>query len=354
VGSRGQAASWAGVTRAVEIEPGQIRVIDVGPLKPGPGEARIAVRACGICGTDQHLLHGMALPPGTTYPVRPGHEVAGTVIEVNESHGEGQLRPGDEVVLHPLDPCGACPSCTTGEEQHCTSARVLGISAPGGMADELIWPTRRLVAATGLPPLQAALLPDAVATAWHALRLAELPAGGTLLVIGAGGVGTHVLELARHALPGVRLGAVARSEGTVARLERLGLDFVHQGLDGLRKAFRAALGEADAVVDFSGSVDGPRQAVRVLRSGGRLVLGSILDEPADVGTVTGLVTRGIHVIGSYASSLDDLRTVTDMARSGGIDLAPSVSEVVELSEAPRAFELLEQRPPGLVRVVVTP
>ena len=68
--------------RFVEVEPGAVRVQQRPPDDLRPGTARVRVLACGVCGTDVHMLHGMALPSGVTYPVRPGHEVCGVVADV--------------------------------------------------------------------------------------------------------------------------------------------------------------------------------------------------------------------------------------------------------------------------------
>ena len=82
-------------------------------------------------------------------------------------------------------------------ENRCRHAAILGIEHPGGLADEVLWPLARLVAVPGLAAERAALLADAVASAQHALEVADIPSGGALTVIGAGGVGTHILQLAR-------------------------------------------------------------------------------------------------------------------------------------------------------------
>src|ERR1700755_1418730 len=82
-----------------------------------PGYARVRVLACGVCATDLHLLHGMVLPPGASYPVRPGHEIAGIVEQVN---GDGaRVSEGDLAVLHPLAPRRAGPPRKRRERQHC-------------------------------------------------------------------------------------------------------------------------------------------------------------------------------------------------------------------------------------------
>ena len=338
--------------RYVEVAPGEVRVVEGPPGVVGDGQARVEVGACGLCASDHRLLQAMVLPKGVTYPVRPGHEVAGVVTEVGP--GTVGIAPGDAVVLHPLAPCGHCKACLSGHEQRCPHGRVLGLHDPGGMAEEVVWPVSRMVAVPGLPAHLAALLPDAVATAHHALGIASLQSHGRLCVIGAGGVGSHVVELAMALHPHLHVAAVVRSEASVRRLQRLGVHAI-SGLDGAGARLREEVGRFDAVIDFSGVARAPAEAVRMLGSGGRLVLGSVVDEPLDLGTtVTAITTRELQVIGCYVSTLADLRAVAGMALRGRLELDAKVSFRVPLDDAPRAFALLDERPPGMVRVVLEP
>src|SRR5690242_551674 len=130
------------VTRYVELVPGALsqREEAQGPLLPG--HARIAVAACGVCGTDLHLLDGMRLPAGASYPVRPGHEVAGTIVELGEGTGT-TFAVGTPVVLHPLVPCGTCVQCASGQSERCAAKLVQGMHLPGGLASDLVWPVSR-------------------------------------------------------------------------------------------------------------------------------------------------------------------------------------------------------------------
>jgi propanol-preferring alcohol dehydrogenase len=308
----------------------------------------VRVLACGVCRTDVHLWDGSVLPPGADYPLVPGHEVCGRVEEVDGDGGG--VAVGDLVVAHLLAPCGACAACRAGTEQRCEQAPVLGIQAPGGLAEQFVWPTGRLVPATGLDPAQAAVLPDAGATAHHALSVAGVPAGGRLCVIGAGGVGTHVLQIARALDPTVRLTAVVRSRASARRLEALDIPVV-EGLSGAVKALRAG-GPVDAVVDFTGSPEAPPAAVRVLRPGGRLVLGSVTSGDLNLGWIAPFASREITVSGVYCSTLGDLRAVVELARSGALDLSGSVTHRLPLQRAPEAFDLMRDRPAGMVRLVV--
>jgi 2-desacetyl-2-hydroxyethyl bacteriochlorophyllide A dehydrogenase len=222
------------------------------------------------------------------------------------------------------------------------------------MAEEVVWPVNRMVAVNGLDPAEACLLPDAVATAHHALELAAVPPGGSLCVIGAGGVGTHVIELARILDPDVRVAAVVRREGTARRVEPL-TEHVVTGLEDAARAVRKETGAIDAVIDFSGAAGATAQAVRMLKRGGTLVLGSVIDEPLGVGTtVTGVVARELVIRGVYSSGMRNLRAVAEMSTNGKLSLSDSVSHRFPLEAAPEAFRLAGERPVDIVRVVLEP
>jgi propanol-preferring alcohol dehydrogenase len=294
----------------------------------------------------------MELPRHGSYPVRPGHEVAGTVIEGSG----GRVCVGDQVVLHPLLPCGECDACRSDHENRCRTATALGLDHPGGLADEVSWPLHRMVPAPRIALERAAVLADAVASAYHALMLAQFPVSGALTVLGPGGVGTQVLALARALDPDVRLTAVARSEATRARLEGLGLDaLVILGAAGCGRRVLSEAGPQDAVIDFGGGGEAIAEALPMLARGGRLVIGSMGDEPVMLNaSVTQFATRELHVLGSYASTIADLGAVVHLAASGRLDLSAAVSHRVALERAEEALRILKARPPGLSRVVVVP
>ena len=93
--------------------------------------------------------------------------------------------------------------------------------------------------------------------------------------------------------------------------------------------------------------------MRVLRRGGAYVLGSVFDGPLALGSAQRLQARELVVAGVISSTLDDLRAVAEMALSGSLDLAPSITHEYPLDEVALAFGALRDRPPGMVRVVVT-
>jgi len=345
--------------RFVEVAPGSvsIRTEPCGQRPVPKGEARVEVLACGICGTDLHLWHGMRLPPGAEYPVRPGHEVCGRIVELGEPTAdevgvEEAPALGDLVVLHPIRPCGTCSSCAAGFDQLCPHGEILGIHQPGGLADEVIWPTDRMVRIEGVTPTRAAILADAVATAYRAVRVAALSGSPAACVIGAGGVGTHVLELLGALHPTAIVVGVTGTEGSAARLRAAGHTAEVTGPD-LVKRLRRDFGAFDHVFDFSGAPGSPAQGIRLLKTGGTLVFGSVLEGTLDLGPAVALQTRELTVRGVYNSSMSDLREVVALATSGRLDLAHSVSHTADLGDAMEAFTALANRPKGLVRMVLT-
>jgi 2-desacetyl-2-hydroxyethyl bacteriochlorophyllide A dehydrogenase len=348
--------------RFVEVAPGSvsIRTEPRGQRPVSRGEARVEVLACGICGTDLHLLQGMRLPPGAEYPVRPGHEVCGRILELGEPTAQeggeegAEEAPtlGDLVVLHPVRPCGVCSSCAAGFDQLCPRGEILGIHRPGGLADEVIWPTDRMVRIEGVTPTRAAVLADAVATAYRAVRVAGLSGSPAVCVIGAGGVGTHVLELLGALHPAAIVVGVTGTEGSAARLREAGHAAEVTGPD-LVKRLRRDFGAFDHVFDFSGAPGSPAQGIRLLKTGGTLVFGSVLEGMLDLGPAVALQTRELTVRGVYNSSMSDLREVVALATSGRLDLAHSVSHTADLGDAVEAFTTLANRPKGLVRMALT-
>jgi D-arabinose 1-dehydrogenase-like Zn-dependent alcohol dehydrogenase len=213
-----------------------------------------------------------------------------------------------------------------------------------------------MVAAPGIAPEQAAILADAGASAFRALVLAALPKGGALTVLGAGGVGTHILQIARALDPDAKLTAVVRSAATAERIEALdvGVALV-QDLSGSHSRVVASSGPQDAVIEYGAGAAACAEAPPMLKRGGRFVVGSMEDRPLDLGTTLAMfATRGLQVLGSMGSTITDLRSVVELAVNGRLDLSASVSHRLPLTQVSDAVALLQERPPGLMRVVVTP
>ena len=163
--------------------------------EPSDLDIVIAVRACGICHTDVKIVTGQ-LPASIILPHIPGHEIAGEVVEVGR--GVKDIHVGDKGVVYCLVTCGTCELCRTGRENLCFSIRRLGFELPGGFADLVRLPAANFcVFESDIPFEQMAILPDAVATPFHAMeKLARLGMGQRVLIVGIGGLGIHAVQIA--------------------------------------------------------------------------------------------------------------------------------------------------------------
>ena len=117
-----------------------LELVDVETKPPGPGEARLTVTACGICGTDAHFVAGGF--PGMTWPLTPGHEIAGTIAELGS--GVEGFEVGDRVAVGWFGGCCYhCDECRKGHFIHCENGKVPSYQSPGGYAESVTVPDGR-------------------------------------------------------------------------------------------------------------------------------------------------------------------------------------------------------------------
>ncbi|HEX6199317.1 MAG TPA: 6-hydroxycyclohex-1-ene-1-carbonyl-CoA dehydrogenase [Thermoanaerobaculia bacterium] len=164
---------------------------------PGPGEALVAVEACGLCHTDLAFADG-SVAPRHSLPLVLGHEITGTVVAAGA--GFAHL-VGEPVLVPAVLPCGSCAFCRAGRGNACPRQKMPGNDIHGGFSSHLLVPAAPLVSLAGAPPGlrldELSVVADAVSTAYQAALRAELAAGDLAVVVGAGGVGGFLVQIAR-------------------------------------------------------------------------------------------------------------------------------------------------------------
>ena len=171
--------------------PDQLTLERLPVPEPGPGEVRLRVSACGICGSDLHLLPGGYL--GT--PVVPGHEMTGVVDALGD--GVETIATGDLASVEPLRSCGRCDLCTRGQNALCRGLKILGIHANGGFAEYVVTPEERLFPVSADLPSPLGALAEPMAVVVHGLRRGGVTRGSRVLVLGAGTLGLLAVLAAR-------------------------------------------------------------------------------------------------------------------------------------------------------------
>ncbi len=181
--------------RAALFEKARQLQVTERPLRAlGPGELLVRVDACGICGTDVHILDGTSR---SKPPVVLGHEFAGTIDDVGPGVNRDQL--GAKVAVDPNISCGRCAYCRRELVHLCTDLKALGVDIDGGMAQYSIVPAAQAYRLPPGFPSQAAAFVEPVSCAIHGIDRAGVSAGDTVVILGAGTIGLIMLQLARMA-----------------------------------------------------------------------------------------------------------------------------------------------------------
>lgn len=239
--------------------PDQAGLETVSDPTPGPHDLIVEVDSCGVCGTDLHILGGDY--PAATYPVIPGHEIAGTVVAVGSEVSRDL--DGRFVVVDPVVACGHCSDCRAGRTNLCRNWQGYGVTLPGGFADFI---RIRSVDAEVVPPTVPhhwATLAEPLSCVLHALdRLGPVSPGDSVLVIGAGPTGLMLTQLLTAA--GAIVDVVERAEG---RRERAGT-FGARRTGLLTTDFEQPEGW-DVVIEATGSVGGFESGLAAVRRSGR-------------------------------------------------------------------------------------
>jgi L-iditol 2-dehydrogenase len=327
---------------------------DVPDPKCGPGHVLVAVKACGICGSD---VHGMDGSSGRRQPpVIMGHEAAGLIAEVGA--GVDRWKPGQRVTFDSTIYCGECRYCRRGQINLCDNRRVLGVSCDeyrqhGAFAEYVAVPVRILYALPeGVSFAQAALV-EALSIAVHAVRRTTVDVNDSAVVVGAGNIGLLVLQVLKF----VGCSPVIAVDVDPARLERarkLGADLVinSRNAEAGREVRKHVSAGADVAVEAAGIAGSLTDAVSVLRKGGHLTLVGNLSPSVDF-PLQSVVTREIDVNGSCASS-GEYPTCLELIGSGAVDVDALISAVAPLAEGAEWFRRLYRGEGGLMKVVLTP
>jgi alcohol dehydrogenase, propanol-preferring len=305
---------------------------------PGPGEVRVRIDACGVCGSDLFLQKGGF--GVDKLPVVPGHEAAGTVDALGP--GVSGWSEGDQAALYYIDSDPDGSWAAAGREHLDPELRRMGVDVDGAFADYVVRPVHTLIRTPApVDPVALAVLTDAVATPYHALvRVARLQAGETLLVLGVGGIGSNAVQIGRHL--GARVVCATRSDAKLALARELGAaELVQTGRSPEEDAaaIRAACGPhgPDVVLQCVGSAALDELAIAVAAPAGRVVFVGAAVEPFSVRAVE-LIWRELALLGSRGFTRRDIAEVVELYRDRAIRVDHLTTTPRPLEEANAALE----------------
>jgi 2-desacetyl-2-hydroxyethyl bacteriochlorophyllide A dehydrogenase len=306
---------------AVVVErPGKVGIERVDDPVPGPRELLVRVEACGICGTDLHVLDGEL--PSTRYPIIPGHEFCGEVVAAGDQ--VERPRVGDRVAVDPNLPCGHCRMCRIGRVNLCENYEAIGVTQAGACAELVVAPAANaFVLPPDLPRGWGALI-EPLSCAVHGFDRLGARLADHHLIYGAGTMGLLMAQLARRA-GAVTVDVVDVNDGRLPTAERLGADRTATTADELGRPEGW-----EVVVDATGAVPAIEDGLRrVARGGTFLVFGVTAAEARASFSPFRVYNEELNIVGSMAV-LNSFERAGELLVAGAVDAATMITHTMPL------------------------
>ncbi len=342
----------------VLLAPHRYEIRQVPVPRPGPGEVLCFVRATAICGSDPKVIDGKIAgwPPG--YPFIAGHEWAGQVVELGE--GVTGWKPGDRVVGEPHKGCGTCQQCLSGNYNLCdnygrpeTGHRHYGFKSQGSYADYIVVGARALHRLPDSIAYAEGTMVGSAGVALHGLRLAGVEPAATGLVIGPGAIGLCAIQLLK-AMGATRVICVGRAGARLNMAKQLGADAVVDVLAGqaVEEVLDLTGGRGvDISVETAAADDGPTNAIKMTRLGGKVVLIGFYTPPERTIPLQSVVLKQLTLYGVKADP-NSYRQVLSYVEAGQLTLKPLLSHVFPLTDFAKALDTFVNRREGAMKVVI--
>lgn len=327
----------------VIAQRGSISVEDVPDPIPGPGQVLVAPLACGICGSDLHLVESQATMPDLVPAIVLGHEFVGEVLDYGP-HTESAIAIGTPVTSVPYLDTSDGP-------------QLVGLSpaVTGGLAERLVLQERRLLSVSGDVPVFHAAFAEPLAVGVHAVAAADLQPGDAVLVLGCGPVGLSVIACLKAAGVGPVV-AADFSPGRRSLAEQIGADVVVD--PAVNSPYATWAGLAGAGPPISPLLDSPKRANTVVFecvgvSGilatvmesvplhSRIVVVGVCTQPDTIIPMIG-ITKELSIRFVFAYRPDEFAKALDWIVTGTVDVAPFVTATLPLDSATDAFDELRQ------------
>jgi L-iditol 2-dehydrogenase len=336
-------------------------VVDKPVPEPGPGEVLVKVAMCGTCGTDLKLqTHPFPnQPPFGRFT--PGHEWTGTVVQLGPTVDE--LAVGDRVAIEAHHGCGRCENCVLGMYTACLNYgstnkghRATGMTVDGGFAEFAVHHVSSLYRLPDNLTWEDAVLVTTAGTSLYGLSaVGGYVAGQSVAIIGPGPVGLMTVQACKAlgADPVILLGT------RPARLQmgaRLGADAVidvtsQDGVDEVRR-ITGGLG-ADLVIEASGAVSAPQQAVELVKRGGKILFLAFYPSPVTF-DLSAAIRDDVTLYTTRGEGAGAVRRALSLAAQGKIRGRELVTHHLPLEQIEEGFRILREREGEPIKLVFVP
>ena len=337
--------------RANLVEPQKIVMEQVEPPpEPGPGEVRLRIETCGICGSDIHAYYGEH--PYINCPVQPGHEFTGTIDQLGA--GVTGWESGQRVTAEPSLVCGACENCLNGNYHICYNLRVIGCQSDGALAEYLNVPAKKLVALPDNMTFEQGSFVEPLAVGVHFANLAQLQPDTRLLILGSGTIGLMCL-LAARARGVTEITVTDPLENKLALARELGAKYTVNVAQTSLAAFAREMYGTDLAYDVACECVGAEATIRdgigALKKGGTLIVGGVF--PHEVPVNLGFVQdRELKLIGSLMYQMHEFVHARDLIATGRAVVDALITARYSLEQVPEALQAIDANPAHNVKTMI--
>lgn len=318
----------------------------------GPDEVLLRVASVGVCASDVHYYReGRIGDQVVEKPIVLGHEFSAVVAAVGDR--VRTLQEGARVAVEPGKPCGECPPCRQGHTNLCLNIVFFGTPPVDGCLREyLAWPAELCVQLGDSVSLDEAAMIEPLAVGVHAVDLAEIAGGESVVILGVGAIGLSVLQAAKVAGAGTII-ATDPIPGRRMLAESLGASLTLDPLseNSTKAILEATGGGAEVVFECAGMPDAVWQTAGVARPKGRVVIVGIPEE--DEYRFHGSLSRRRELTVQFVRrSKDAAERCAEMIERRLVDVKPYATHTFSFDDARSAFELAMDRRDGVVRAVI--
>src|SRR2546423_1392845 len=324
--------------------PSDLVLDEVARPQPAAGQVLVRITHSGVCGTDYKIYNGSIK---VAYPLIPGHEMAGEVVDVGRvppsagaPRGGPGIAIGERVIIDPETYDGTCFYCSKGLTHLCPNGTLIGRDVNGGLPQYLPGPASQGFRLPDAIDDRTAPMIQVLTTCLHAQRQVNIFAGDTVAVVGLGVTGQLHVQLAKAR--GARVIGITRSAEKRAMAERLGADLTIPGGDDVISQVREATEGrgADLTIETTGVLKQLENSIHMTRFGGKVLMFGIYTVKEGALPFYDLYFKEISLISARVAKPEDYTACIALVERGQVKLEPLVSDVMPLGELEAAIGML--------------
>ena len=309
--------------------------------RPKGNEVLIQVHASGICGTDLHIFQG---DYKGTYPIVPGHEFSGRIIETGP--GVRNLKAGDRVAVEPNLSCGVCYDCLSNRQHFCENTEAVGVTLPGGMAEYVVAPEPAVFPIGDLSYEEAAFM-EPLSCVLHGVERINPELADRVLLIGAGPIGLLLLQSLRARGCAV-IDVVDRDPSRLEIAQKMGASAATDSLISLKQE------HYHIVCDATGVASLMEETINYVRPSGRILWFGVPHKDAAVTLPPfRLFEKEISIFSSYTSLRNSWQAL-EMMKEGRINVKELISHRLSIEEFGKGLSILESHSEPAMKILIMP